>query len=70
MDENIGRNSLFWNVYACYSTTKAVIDKWMAQPDSAHQIGLEPTLHRVLIVEVMVYKGVKIQLSLDGIFVS
>jgi len=41
MDENIGRNFLPWNVYACYSTTKAAIDKWMAPPDSTHQIGLE-----------------------------
>jgi len=28
------------------------MDKWMIQADSAHQIGLEPTLHAVLILEV------------------
>jgi hypothetical protein len=50
MDENIGWNFLPWNVYACYSTTKSAIDKWIAQPDSTHQIGLEPTLHEVLII--------------------
>ena len=50
MDENIGRKFLPWNVYACYSTTKSAIDKWMAQPDSTHQIGLEPTLYEVLII--------------------
>ena len=51
MDENIGRNFLPWNVYACYSTTNAAIDKWMAQPDLTHQVGLEPILHGVLIVD-------------------
>jgi hypothetical protein len=36
MDENIGRNFSPLNDYDRYSTTKAAIDKWVAQTDSAH----------------------------------
>jgi hypothetical protein len=38
------------NVFGCISTTIDPIDKRMAQADSAHQIGLKPTLHAFLIV--------------------
>src|SRR5271170_3663667 len=37
--------------FACTSTTGSPMDKWMAQADSAHQIGPETTLQGVLIVE-------------------
>ena len=50
MDENIGRNFSPLNVSACFSTTKAIIDKWMLQLDSARQIGPETTLQGILIV--------------------
>jgi hypothetical protein len=46
----IGRNFLPLNVYDYYSTTKAAIDKWIVQVDSAHQRGLETILEEVLIV--------------------
>jgi len=68
MDENIGRTFLLWNVYHCYSTTKGAIDKWMEQPDSAHQIGLGPTLHRVLILGWWCCPRWKVQSSLGEIF--
>jgi hypothetical protein len=49
--ENIGRNFLPLNVYDCYSTTKAAIDKWIVlQAHSAHPRGLETTLEEILIV--------------------
>ena len=35
--------------FACASTTGNPMDKWMLQADSAHQIGLKPTLHAFLI---------------------
>jgi hypothetical protein len=50
MDENIGRSFSPLNVYDCYSTTKASIDKWVVQTDSAHQRGPETTFQEVLIV--------------------
>ena len=50
MDENIGRNFLPLNVYDCYSTTKAAIDKWIAHVDLAHQRGQESTFPEILIV--------------------
>jgi hypothetical protein len=50
MDENIGRNFSLLNVYDFYSTTKAAIDKWVVQTDSAHQRGPETTFQEVLIV--------------------
>ena len=51
MDENIGRNFSPLNfVYDCYSTTKAAIDKWVVQTDSAHLRGPETTFQEVLIV--------------------
>jgi hypothetical protein len=50
MDENIGRNFSPLNVYDCYSTIKAAIDKWVVQTDSAHQRGPETTFQEVLIV--------------------
>src|SRR5271170_678519 len=50
MDENIGRNFSPLNVSGCTSTTSAPMDKWMPQADSAHQIGLKPTLQGILIV--------------------
>jgi len=68
MDENIGRTFLLWNVYHCYSTTKGAIDKWMEQPDSTHQIGLGPTLHRVLILGWWCCPRWKVQSSLGEIF--
>src|SRR5271170_3285659 len=50
MDENIGRSFSPLNVYDCYSTTKAAIDKWIAHVDSAHQRGLESAFLEVLTV--------------------
>jgi hypothetical protein len=50
MDENVGRNFSPLNVYACLSTTRRVMNKWIAQSDSAPQIGPEPTLKGFLIV--------------------
>ena len=50
MDENIGRNFSPLNVSTCFSTTSGPMDKWMLQADSAHQIGLKPTLQGILIV--------------------
>ena len=50
MDENIGRNFSPLNVSACFSTTKATIDKWVLQLDSACKIGLETILKSFLIV--------------------
>ena len=50
MDENIGRNFLPLNAYACFSTTRRAINKWIAQLDSAHQLGPWPTPHSILIV--------------------
>jgi hypothetical protein len=38
------------NVYDCYSTIKAAIDKWVVQTDSLHQRGPETTFQEVLIV--------------------
>jgi len=35
--------------FACTSATSAPTDKWMVQVDSAHQTGLKPILHAVLI---------------------
>jgi hypothetical protein len=37
------------NVFACISTTFDPMDKRKTQADSAHQIGLKPPLHAVLI---------------------
>jgi hypothetical protein len=53
MDENIGRSFSPLNVYDCYSTTKAAIDKWVVQTDSAHQRGPETTFQEVLIVDAL-----------------
>jgi hypothetical protein len=50
MDENVGRNFSPLNVYPCFSTTRRVMNKWISQSDSAHQIGPEPTLKAFLIV--------------------
>jgi hypothetical protein len=50
MNENIGRNLSPWNIYACHSTARTTIDKRMAQASSAHQRGLTPTFHGVLIL--------------------
>src|SRR5271168_890711 len=36
--------------FACTSTTSAPMDKWMLQAYLAHQTGLKPILHAVLIV--------------------
>jgi len=36
--------------FACTSTTSSPMDKWMLQPDLAHQTGLKPTLQGILIV--------------------
>jgi len=36
--------------FACTSTTSSPMDKWILQVDSAHQIGLKPTLQGILIV--------------------
>jgi len=36
--------------FACPSTTSGPMDKWMLQAHSAHQTGLKPTLHTLLIV--------------------
>src|SRR6202451_664281 len=38
------------DVFACISTTIDSMDKRRTQADSAHQIGLKPTLHAFLIV--------------------
>jgi hypothetical protein len=46
----MGRNFSPLNVYSCYSTTMGPIDKWITRLDSAHWIGLVPTLYGVLIV--------------------
>ena len=46
----MARNFLPLNVLACYSTTRRVINKRMTRLDSAHWIGLVPTIHGVLIV--------------------
>jgi hypothetical protein len=47
-----GRNIYLrnFNVLACSTTTSGAMVKRMVQEDSAHQIGLKPTLHAVLIV--------------------
>jgi hypothetical protein len=48
-----GRNFLpseIGDVLNCTTTTSHVMVKQMVQADSAHQIGLKPTLHAVLIV--------------------
>ena len=37
------------DVFTCSSTTSTAMVKWMAQVDSAHQSGLKPTIHAVLI---------------------
>jgi hypothetical protein len=50
MDENISRDFSPLIVYACFSTTRRAMNKWIAQSDSAHQIGPGPTPHSVLIV--------------------
>src|SRR5271154_1642489 len=72
MDENIGRNFSPLNVFACFSTTRRAMNKWIAQSDSAHQTGLGPTPTGVSDCRLlMVYKGVKIQPTcLGAIFVS
>src|SRR5271170_3562233 len=36
--------------FACTSTTGSPMDKWTLQVDSAHQTGLKPIRHAVLIV--------------------
>jgi hypothetical protein len=53
MDENIGRNFSPLNVNDCHSTTKAAIDKWVVQMDSAHQRGPETTFQEVLITDAL-----------------
>jgi hypothetical protein len=64
MDENIGRSFSPLNVYDCYSTTNAAIDKWVVQTDSAHQRGLDTTLEEVLIVDALSSSDIR-QLPLD-----
>jgi len=39
-----------WMFLACGTTTRSAMVKQMVQADSAHQIGLKPTLHTILIV--------------------
>src|SRR5271154_3533803 len=41
-----------WDVFACSSTATRAIDKRRPQQDSAHQVGPEITLHRILMVVV------------------
>jgi len=53
MKENLGRNfstSEIGDVFACDLATRGPKVKRMVQADSAHQIGLKPTLHGVLIL--------------------
>jgi hypothetical protein len=38
-----------WNGFACGSTPSGPMVKWIALADPAHQIGLQPTLHAILI---------------------
>ena len=38
-----------WNDFASGSTPSGPMVKWMAKADPAHQIGLQPTLHAILI---------------------
>ena len=64
MDENIGRNFSPLNVNDCHSTTKAAIDKWVVQMDSAHQRGPETTFQEVLIVDALSSSRIR-QLPLD-----
>ena len=52
MDENIGRNFSPLNVNDCHST-KAAIDKWVVQMDSAPQRGLDTALEEVLILDAL-----------------
>jgi hypothetical protein len=52
-DEKSCRNFLLSEIghdFACTSTTSRPMDKWILQADSAHQIGLKPTLQGILIV--------------------
>jgi hypothetical protein len=52
MRENLGRNfctSEIGDVFACDPATRGPKVKQMVQADLAHQIGLKPTLHAVLI---------------------
>jgi hypothetical protein len=39
-----------WDAFACSSGTTGAMDKSISQADSAHQIGLKPTLQALLIV--------------------
>ena len=41
-----------WDVFACSSTATRAIDKRRPQRDSAHQIGPEIPIHRILMVVV------------------
>jgi hypothetical protein len=64
MDENIGRNFSPLNIYDCHSATKAAIDKWVVQTDSAHQRGPETTFQEVLIVDALSSSRIR-QVPLD-----
>ena len=47
-----GRNFLpsqIGDVFTCSSTASSVMVKWMVQAELAHQVGLNSTLHTVLI---------------------
>jgi hypothetical protein len=48
-----------WNGFACGSTPNGPIIKWIAQADPAHQIGLQPTLHAILIAVESGCRGVE-----------
>ena len=53
MKENPGRNffdSEIGDIFACDPVISTAMVKRTVQADSAHQIGLKPTLHAVLIV--------------------
>ena len=43
-----------WNVFACSSTTRGVMDKRRPRRDSAHQIGPETSFHTILMVVVLI----------------
>jgi hypothetical protein len=52
MKENLGRNfftSEIGDVFTCDATRSPKV-KRILQADSAHQIGLKPTLHAILIL--------------------
>ena len=54
--------------FACTSTTSSPMDEWMLQAHSAHQTGLKPILHAVLILVESGGRGGRINAA--GIFHS